>query len=153
MFEYIRDMYDKNVDTFFDSSFVVVGTINIQGTDITNTSMYDMGIGDPSGMYNDPVLVDMPQDMLPTYRIKFFPLEKTGLMLRDGTKITYGIAGQFEPFDLWIACKKEDVTAFGKTLIDHAQSIEIRGSTYRVKGQIPDYFGTQQIIYVFLERQ
>lgn len=153
MYEYLKNIYKSYIDLFFDPQMTVLGTINTQGEDITHESSYDLGIGDDTGMFADPVLSDYPNDLQPNYRVLFLPIDKSGLTLKDGTKITYGIAGQFEPFDLWVACKTSDVnTSFDKTVIDHAASIEIRGQKYRVRGQIPDYFGDEEIMYVFLER-
>jgi len=154
MLDYLRGLYKNYTASFFDESSVVVGTINIQGEDITQDSMYETGSGDMSGLYPDPILVSYPNDMSPSYRVPFLVIDKTGLVLKDGTRVTYGVAGQFEPFDVWVACRAVDVSAsFDNTLIDYAESIVLQGSSYRVKGKISDYLSGESIIYVFLERE
>jgi hypothetical protein len=150
-YDYLRDQYDVFNEDLLQSSFGVVATINIQYDEVSSESTADFADNDITA--EEPIKLNYPLDLNSSYRITVYPIDKSSLS-KSGVEITYGIQGRFEPYDRWISCFKRDVfTRNNLTLFDHADSISIQGVRYTVKGTVPDTFGREEVLHVFLTKE
>jgi len=152
MFEYLKNQYTEISKSLFNSEMAINATILIVGTPINSESL-EPGFGDTVDGRNNFINKKYPPFLNKNYRIKIYPLEKTGLRIGNDISISYGFSGKYEPYDRWISCLQSDVkTINNKTLFDYTDYIQIQNIKYRIKGVVMEIFSNIPIIHIFLEK-
>jgi hypothetical protein len=58
---------------------------------------------------------------------------------------------QFEPYDCWISCLLSDVSVrSSNTIFDFADYVQLMSNKFDVKGLVPENFGIDPVLHVFL---
>ena len=153
-FGYIRDMYDSINKEIFDSSFVTMATVYIHSEEIAEESTSLTDYGDIlDGRQTDFIKRKYPDGLKPFYRIKVYPIEKSGLKVSSNTMIKETPMGMEEPYDMWISCFESEVKSFNnKSIFDFAESVQLEDYKYIIKRVIQENFGNDTMLHVFMEK-
>lgn len=152
MFDYLKGITDAiNLDLL--ETEAVFATVYIKGESVGEESTYYRGLGDDlDGREGDPIKFFYPEDLKSSYRIKVYPIEKSGLRLK--TMIEYKQTGNTEPYDTWISCLEKNVMfRKDKTIFDVAEKISFEGTEYGIRGLVREVFGNNPVVHVFMVKQ
>ncbi len=148
-FDYVKTVYDECNTTLLDSTFVVNATIHIATNDI-RVGQLEIAREDLEAQFSKE-FKSAPLGLPAFQRLKMVPIDKSP---SSTPKIEYGLAGQFAPYDKWMACFYIDaVTKDSRTFFDFSDYVLISGIKYRVKAQYKDVFGLKPVLHVFLVKE
>ena len=154
-FDYIASMCDSlNEQALSNDTFITTATVYIAGEEVGEESFYSGVDKISDGRKTKSLKTFYPEDLDKTYRIKVYPIEKSGLRLTQNEQYDYKPVGYISSSDLWVSCLANDIKVReNNNIFDFVDYVSIEGINYRIKGIVKENIGSNPVVHVFLVKQ
>lgn len=149
-FQYIKNIYDYHNEQLLDSTLTINATIHIKPVESATESVDYGDVLD--GRVTEPVHRYYPENLNRFYRTQVYPIDKFSYSMANPMRQQK--VGNIENWDFWISCFVSSVShRNNSTYFDYADTVEIKGVKYSIRGVVKDSFGNKSMLHVLLAKE
>jgi hypothetical protein len=149
-FKYIKSLVDEVNKELLSSCYASTATLFLIGTPVWHNSTAQEMSGSLDGRQNAVIQKDYRKDLPASLHITVYIIERT-LNRYESNSIKDSLIAKFQPFDIWLACKKQDIKISGdETCLNYLDYVQFGSKRFKLKSKTFDTSGNNEIAYLFL---
>jgi hypothetical protein len=149
-YKYIKHIIDEMNDDLLKSCYASTATLFLVSTPVWHDSMTQEMSGSLDGRQNTAFQKNYRKDLPVSLHVTVYVIERT-LSRYESNSVKDSLIARFQPFDIWLACSKQDIKINeDETYLNYLEYVQFGSKRFKLKSKTFDTSGNKEVAYLFL---